>query len=155
MGSAVDNSTVYLIDPTTLDLVAEGELGEICISGPSLASGYIGSAANQISQSFFNIDDSMRDRGYIKEDCFDRVYRTGDFGVMRGGVIYYSGRNDSQVKVRGQRADLAEIEKKASETLAEFVTRLCVLAVHPKQPSQKIVAFVILRQEHSQEVRVT
>ena len=154
LGSAVDNSIVYLIDETTLDLVTEGEVGEICISGPSLASGYIGAAAaeGQISKSFFHVDDRLKTRGYIHDEGFDRVYRTGDFGVMKGGIIFYSGRKDSQVKVRGQRADLTEIEKTARATLADFVTQLCVLAVHPKQPSQKIVAFAVLRQENTIEV---
>ena len=49
-----------------------------------------------------------------------------------------------KVKIRGQRADLGEIEKKVMDCLKNQVEQAIVLAIHPKQPSQKIVAFVKL-----------
>lgn len=42
---------------------------------------------------------------------FGRLYRTGDFGVLQKGVILYAGRTDSQVKIRGHRVDLQEVER--------------------------------------------
>lgn len=40
----------------------------------------------------------------------NRLYRTGDFGTIVNGVLTYEGRNDSQIKVRGHRVDLADID---------------------------------------------
>ena len=57
-----------------------------------------------------------------------------------------------KVKVRGQRADLTEIQKKTAEALSDFVSQACVLAVHPKQPTQRIVAFVTLKQDQGSQV---
>lgn len=42
---------------------------------------------------------------------FSRLYRTGDFGVLQKGVILFAGRTDSQVKIRGHRVDLLEVER--------------------------------------------
>lgn len=45
---------------------------------------------------------------------FGRLYRTGDFGILHKGVILYAGRTDSQVKIRGHRVDLQEVERAVS-----------------------------------------
>lgn len=42
---------------------------------------------------------------------FGRLYRTGDFGVLQKGVILYAGRTDSQIKIRGHRVDLQEVDR--------------------------------------------
>lgn len=42
---------------------------------------------------------------------FSRLYRTGDFGVLQKGVILYAGRTDSQIKIRGHRVDLQEVDR--------------------------------------------
>ena len=76
---------------------------------------------------------------------FNRIYRTGDFGVLVNGLIYYEGRQDSQVKVRGQRVNLAEVEKVMVQTLRDYLRTVCVLVVKPRQQNQKIVAFFNLK----------
>lgn len=68
------------------------------------------------------------------------MYQTGDFAsLQKDGIIHYEGRKDSQVKVRGHRVDLSEIEKHLFEILG--VKQGIVLCYHPDQIDQTILAF--------------
>lgn len=68
------------------------------------------------------------------------MYRTGDYAaVQKGGVIHYEGRTDSQVKIRGHRVDLSEIEKNLVEIPG--VKKGIVLCYHAGQMDQAILAF--------------
>ena len=58
---------------------------------------------------------------------------------MVGGRLYYEGRLDSQVKVRGHRVDLTEIEKAVRDL--EAVSKTIVLCYKPGQPSQKLLCY--------------
>ncbi len=63
-----------------------------------------------------------------------KMYRTGDFGrisKLKNGtsVLMYEGRIDSQIKVRGQRVDLSEIE--AGILRSGLVSKVKVLCYHP------------------------
>jgi acyl carrier protein len=68
--------------------------GEICISGAGVSRGY------------FNVDGSS---AFVTLDG-QRAYRSGDFGFMEKGVVFYLGREDQQVKIRGNRVEIGEIE---------------------------------------------
>ena len=61
---------------------------------------------------------------------------------VRGGRLYYEGRLDSQVKVRGHRVDLTEVEKAVRDL--EKVTNTIVLCYKPGQPSQKLLCYYTL-----------
>jgi amino acid adenylation domain-containing protein len=77
-----------------------GVSGEICIGGPRVARGYR-DRPDSTAQAFVP-DPCGRDA---------RLYRTGDVGRwMKGGTLEYLGRRDHQVKVRGVRIELEEIE---------------------------------------------
>ncbi|KHN60881.1 alanine-phosphoribitol ligase [Dickeya fangzhongdai] len=79
-----------------------GRHGEIVILGPQVGAGYLPNdlPANQA----FGYQDN------------ERYYRTGDIGYLdEQGQLFIQGRNDSQIKWRGNRIDLAEIEKAASQ----------------------------------------
>ncbi|MFI6481223.1 amino acid adenylation domain-containing protein [Nonomuraea sp. NPDC050663] len=75
-----------------------GQIGELVLSGPQLALGYVG--------------DPDRTAAVFQEHPeLGRVYRTGDLCAWReDGAIAYHGRVDHQVKLRGQRIELEEIE---------------------------------------------
>jgi amino acid adenylation domain-containing protein len=78
----------------------EGEQGEICVMGPAVMLGYWNDAQKTAQVR-------LKDRS--------NSYRTGDFGyVMPDGNIMFSGRKDSQVKFRGHRIELQEIEANIS-----------------------------------------
>ena len=73
--------------------------GELYIGGIGLANGYYNNEEKTSSC-------------FIKHNKFGKLYRTGDFGMMTDdGFIEFLGRQDSQVKIKGYRVELQEIEK--------------------------------------------
>lgn len=62
------------------------------------------------------------------------MYRTGDYGRIVNGQLYYEGRADSQIKVRGHRIDLTEIN--AAVLQLDQVIKGVVLCYKPGQPEQ-------------------
>ncbi|PYI01521.1 nonribosomal peptide synthase [Aspergillus sclerotiicarbonarius CBS 121057] len=86
-------------------LLPIGAVGELLISGPILARGYLGdpekTAAAFVEQQSFIPGSEER----------ERFYRTGDLVRYNAdGTIHFIGRADGQVKIRGQRVELGEIE---------------------------------------------
>jgi amino acid adenylation domain-containing protein/non-ribosomal peptide synthase protein (TIGR01720 family) len=99
VGKPIQNVHIYLLDEDR-QLVPEGCLGEICIAGVALAQGYLNreelTAAGFIANPF---------------EPGERIYRTGDMGVwLPDGNLEIAGRRDSQVKVRGYRIEIGELE---------------------------------------------
>lgn len=100
VGQAIPGMKVALLKPDSDQEVAEGQQGEICISGPQLFAGYL-------SLETVTLRQIIRDG--------TRFYRTGDIGVLEKLVcgeksIRYIGRRDSQVKINGIRLDLGDVE---------------------------------------------
>lgn len=74
---------------------------------------------------------------------YGRLYSTGDYAsVRKGGIIQYEGRTDSQIKLRGHRVDLSEIEKHLLGV--KYVDKGIVLCYHAGQIDQAILAFATL-----------
>ncbi|MFF4495329.1 amino acid adenylation domain-containing protein [Streptomyces sp. NPDC001546] len=96
IGRPVARTSVEILDDRQLPLPA-GVPGEICVAGAALADGYRGRP--ELTAERFVVRDGRR------------LYRTGDFGrVLPDGRIQCLGRRDGQVKVRGYRMELGEIE---------------------------------------------
>ncbi len=99
IGKPIDNTAIYVVDDA-LRLQPAGVPGEVCISGAGVARGYL-NHAGLTGEKFLN-DPFVAGR---------RLYRTGDVGFMDpDGQLVYIGRNDEQIKIRGHRVELAEIE---------------------------------------------
>lgn len=77
---------------------------------------------------------------------YNRLYRTGDFAsVLKNGAIQYEGRTDSQIKIRGHRVDLSEIEKNLFSISG--VDKGVVLCYHPGEYDQTLLAFITIDQD--------
>jgi amino acid adenylation domain-containing protein/thioester reductase-like protein len=105
IGRPVRNTRVYLLDDN-LTVVPPGIPGELWIGGEGVARGYL--------------DDPQATAARFLPDPFAetpaaRMYRTGDLARYRqDGTIEFLGRSDDQIKVRGFRVELGEIEKQLS-----------------------------------------
>jgi amino acid adenylation domain-containing protein len=100
IGRAIDGVSVQVLDEG-LDPVGEGEVGELHIGGAGVSRGYL-KRARLTAERF--IPDRLGEEGRC-------LYRSGDL-VRRGpgGDLQFVGRRDRQVKVRGYRIDLGEVE---------------------------------------------
>lgn len=77
---------------------------------------------------------------WLNSTEFRRMYRTGDYAsLQKSGIIQYEGRIDSQVKIRGNRVDLTEIEMHLAEI--DGIQKGIVLCYHAGQMDQAILAF--------------
>ncbi len=94
------NNQLYILSEDQ-QLLASGELGELYIGGQQLCRGYLNDPA-QTDAAFINSPFAPG----------ERLYRSGDLAryLPQGGIVLY-GRRDHQVKVRGFRIELAEIEQ--------------------------------------------
>jgi len=101
IGTACDGEELAVLD-ATLRPVGIGEVGDLYIKGVGLSPGYWKDPAN--TRDVFCLDpEGSKSR--------PRLYRTGDLAaVAADGLIYFHGRQDSQVKSRGYRIELGEIE---------------------------------------------
>ncbi|ORX93211.1 amino acid adenylation [Basidiobolus meristosporus CBS 931.73] len=97
-GRPMTNQTFYIVNDE-LDHVPLGAPGELCIGGVGVALGY------------YNRDEINKKKFVPNPFAPGRLYRTGDLGRMRpDGNIEFLGRMDTQVKIRGHRVELGEIE---------------------------------------------
>jgi hypothetical protein len=70
---------------------------------------------------------------------------TGDYASLQKGIVYYEGRTDSQIKIRGHRVDMAEVEKNLLEL--EGVDKGIVLCYHAGEIDQAILGFVTVTED--------
>ncbi|MFE9429219.1 amino acid adenylation domain-containing protein [Kitasatospora sp. NPDC006697] len=116
-----------------LEPAAPGETGEIWLSGPGLARGYLARAA--LTAERFTACPDPRRPG-------ERMYRTGDLGhIDRAGRLVYHGRSDHLVKVRGHRVELGEIE---ARLLAHPEVLDAVVVPHSGLTGVRLVAVTVL-----------
>ncbi|KAL6851387.1 putative NRPS-like protein biosynthetic cluster [Amphichorda felina] len=103
------NGSLWIANPKKTDeLVPIGAVGEILIDGAGVARGYLGDEA-KIRASFIKPPPWALYLG--REDENRRLYRTGDLARYNpDGSICFIGRRDNQVKIRGQRLELGELE---------------------------------------------
>jgi amino acid adenylation domain-containing protein len=116
--------------------VPAGVPGELCVAGPYLARGYSGRSG-------------LTAQRFVPDPCSPhgaRMYRTGDRVVQApDGTIEYLGRTDDQIKIRGHRVELGEIEA----VLADHPAVARAVVVHQADPADptggRLCAIVRLR----------
>ncbi|MET7639877.1 amino acid adenylation domain-containing protein [Streptomyces sp. NPDC005438] len=100
IGTPLPGTRVYVLD-SDLEPVPDGAPGDLYIAGTGIGVGYLGRPG--LTATRFLPDPWAREPGA-------RMYRTGDRGARRAdGSLAYLGRDDHQVKIRGNRVELGEI----------------------------------------------
>ncbi|MCK6544570.1 amino acid adenylation domain-containing protein [Myxococcota bacterium] len=132
IGRPIDNTTVYVLGPDRRPLPI-GVKGEIHIGGVGVARGYLGREA--LTAEKFVADPYSIVAG-------ERMYRTGDLGRFRAdGVLEFLGRGDNQIKLRGYRIELQEIEAVLTEHPA--VQSGAVIVRDDARGDKRLVAYVV------------
>jgi acyl carrier protein len=135
-GRPIANAQLYILDER-LHLVPVGVSGEVYIGGVGVARGYLHDPAQTAAR--FIPHPFSRESG-------TRLYRTGDLARYRSsGDIELLGRIDHQVKLRGLRVELAEIE--ATLSLHEDVNEAVVLAREDQPGEKRLVAYVVTEEQ--------
>ncbi|RMI31926.1 amino acid adenylation domain-containing protein [Nocardia stercoris] len=126
IGVPVANTRVSIVD-RHLREVPPGAPGELYLSGVQLARGYLGQPA-------------LTAERFVAGPGGSRRYRTGDVVRLRDGVLEYLGRTDCQVKLRGQRVELGEIEAALTEDPA---VRHAAVALVSGPAGDRLVGYVV------------
>jgi amino acid adenylation domain-containing protein len=132
IGRPIANTRVFILDKYQQP-VPPGAQGEICIAGDGLAAGYLNRPGLTAERFTFT-----------QLPGAERVYRTGDLGRFRGdGNIEYMGRADHQVKIRGNRVEIGEVE--AALNSHPDVIQAALQDVLDSSGDRALVAYVISR----------
>ncbi|XLS29491.1 amino acid adenylation domain-containing protein [Flavobacteriaceae bacterium M23B6Z8] len=130
IGYPISNTQVYVLSDG-LQLQPVGVVGELCISGASLSSGYL----NQ---------EVLTEEKFVANPFVEgeKIYRTGDLARWRAdGSLIFCGRKDSQVKIRGYRIELGEIEYAIQDQ--DGIQQAAVLAKEDAQGQKRLVGYVV------------
>ncbi|KAL1800615.1 hypothetical protein ACET3X_000957 [Alternaria dauci] len=132
IGPQFDNVGSLVLHPGSDTPVLRGGVGELCVSGKLVGKGYL------------NRPELTAERFPYLKRFDERVYRTGDLvRLLHDNTFDFLGRADDQVKLRGQRLEVAEINsviKQSSKTISDVAT---LVLKHPKQQKEQLVAFLV------------
>ena len=130
------NTKAYVLD-NEFRRVPVGATGELCIAGYPIADGYLNR-------------DKENEKAFLKNPFDDNedynvIYRTGDMvRILPDGTLGIVGRRDSQVKIRGNRVELSEIESVIREI--DFIDDVIVQTIK-NGSNNELVAYVVLKDE--------
>ena len=137
IGRPLADLRAYLLD-CDLQPVPPGMTGELFIGGAGLARGYH-ERPDLTAERF--VPDPFGGEG-------ERLYRTGDLArALPDGSLVYLGRQDQQVKIRGHRIELAEIEAQLTSCVG---VRQAVVIPEEQDGNQRLVAYIAGEAEREQ-----
>ncbi len=133
IGKPINNTQIYILN-ADLNLCPIGTEGEICIAGDGVAKGYCNNP-------------EMTKKSFIKNPFGEGLlYRSGDMAKWnKNGEIEYIGRKDFQIKIRGLRIELSEIENQFLEIPA--VDNVAVIYKQEEEDNY-LVRFLYLSCQH-------
>ncbi|HYZ15668.1 MAG TPA: amino acid adenylation domain-containing protein [Candidatus Acidoferrum sp.] len=140
IGRPIENARMYILNEDRLP-VPIGVAGELYVGGVAVARGYL--RRPDLTAERFVPDPFTASPG-------QQMYRTGDIARFRSdGNIEFLGRDDEQVKVRGVRIELAEVEAaiKRHPSVAQ-----CAVVLQERDGDERLVAFVVPRDPRTCEV---
>jgi len=132
IGVAIDETEILILDED-LKPVPYGETGELCAAGLCLADGYL-NRPEMTAEKFVAWKDA--------NNKTTRIYRTGDLArFLPDGNIDYLGRQDTQVKIRGNRVELGEIEVLINQL--DDIQQAIVVAREDVPGQKRLVAYMV------------
>ena len=129
VGIPKDGVNIYIVNDN-LEILPDGEIGEILITGKSVGNGYLKEELNKNVFVTFNNE---------------KAYLTGDLGYIKNNQIYCIGRKDKQIKYKGYRIELLEIEKTLNNI--DYVEKSVVTTLKKNDIVKRIIAFVKLNDD--------
>ena len=133
IGRPLPTYSIAILDPKRDVALELGEAGEIGIAGIGVAEGYLDRP--ELTAAKF-VDDFLA----LPNNPSGRIYRTGDLGrVNANGEIEYLGRIDTQIKLRGYRIELTEIELVLLET--PEIAQVAVTTFEPEPGAPELIAY--------------
>ncbi|KAK5957388.1 NRPS [Knufia fluminis] len=136
IGQQWDNVGSYVLEPDSEKPVLIGAIGELCLSGVLVGEGYL-NRPELTAEKFV----TLRSTG-------ERVYRAGDLvRMLHDHSFEYLGRIDDQVKLRGQRLEIGEINHVLSHCSSGFSDVATIVAKHSEQEKEQLVAFMARSKE--------
>lgn len=138
LGQPIARTRLYVLDDRRRPALPHA-LGEIWIGGTGVADGYL------------NRPDLTAERFIIDPFAADgsRMYRTGDLGRLHDGQLYFHGRADGQIKLRGYRIEPGEIEAVAA---AEPGVTECVAVVRRLDDGDQVLVLYVGSDSHPGEL---
>ena len=141
IGRPIANTQIYILDQY-LAPVPIGVVGEIHIGGDGLARGYLNQPELTAEKFIYHSLGGEPPR---------RLYRTGDHArYLADGNIEFLGRIDHQIKIRGYRVELGEIETTLAQHLA--IREAIAMVREDHSGDKRLVAYLVARREQSFDV---
>jgi non-ribosomal peptide synthetase-like protein len=132
IGTPLPNYGLLVVD-SALNLLPVGEMGELCITGPGIAAGYLG-RADLTAEKFVS-------NPYASDGYDTRLYHTGDLArIDLKGNVQCLGRVDDQIKIRGFRVELGEIEAVLANTSG---VATCAVVLQEVSDIEQLVAYYV------------
>ncbi|MEM9547242.1 MAG: amino acid adenylation domain-containing protein [Bacteroidota bacterium] len=138
IGKPMANTELYIVD-ADLSLKPIGVAGELIIGGVQVARGYLNRPQLSVEKFIPN--------PYRKGE---NAYRTGDLARwLPNGEVEYIGRIDNQVKLRGNRIELGEVENHIMRT--ELVDNAAVLIADREDGHKSLIAYVVPKENYTED----
>ncbi|KAF2865950.1 nonribosomal peptide synthetase 2 [Massariosphaeria phaeospora] len=132
IGRQFDNVGSFVLNPASEVPVLRGAIGELCVSGKLVGKGYL------------NRPELTKERFPTLAHFNERVYRTGDLvRILHDNDFDFIGRVDDQVKLRGQRLEIGEINSVIKRSSGGILDVATLVLKHPKQQKDQLVSFVV------------
>jgi amino acid adenylation domain-containing protein len=132
IGKQFANVGTYVLRPGTNMPVIRGGVGELCISGELVGKGYL-NRPELTAEKFPNV-----------QAFNERIYRTGDLvRICHDNSFIFLGRIDDQVKLRGQRLEIGEINSTIRKSIPAIINVATFVLRHPKQQKDQLVTFLV------------
>ncbi|OAL25213.1 hypothetical protein AYO22_05090 [Fonsecaea multimorphosa] len=130
IGQQWDNVGSFVLEPSSQNPVLRGAIGELCLSGPLVGKGYL------------NRPDLTREKFVVLAEYGTRVYRTGDLvRLLHDDSFEFLGRIDDQIKLRGQRLEIGEINHVAMSADGSIKDVATMVLKRPTQQKDQLVTF--------------